>query len=58
LDPLEDKKGPSVRGFVERGVTVVSDGLPGYRTLFEHRQDCWQNVGCHMAHAGLRAAKI
>ncbi|HUB15399.1 MAG TPA: IS1595 family transposase [Acetobacteraceae bacterium] len=40
LEPLADKTGPSVRGFigrvVERGATVVSDGLQGYRKLAEH----------------------
>ena len=42
LEPLADKTGPSVRGFiervVERGATVGSDGLAGYRKLSEHLQ--------------------
>lgn len=37
LEPLTDRSGESVRSFVERvverGATVVSDGLAGYRKL-------------------------
>ena len=53
LEPLKDKTGPSVRGFVERvverGATVVSDGLPGYRKLSEHRH-IGKTVGNMAAH--------
>jgi hypothetical protein len=53
LEPLKDKTGPSVRGFVERvvegGATVISDGLPGYRKLSEHRH-IGKTVGNMVAH--------
>jgi hypothetical protein len=53
LEPLADKTGLSVRGFVERVVersaTVVSDGLPGYRKLAEHRH-IGKTVGNMAAH--------
>jgi hypothetical protein len=53
LEPLKDKTGPSVRGFVERvvkrGANVVSDGLPGYRKLSEHRH-IGKTVGTMAAH--------
>jgi hypothetical protein len=53
LEPLENRKGETVRAFVERvverGATVVSDGLPGYRKLSEHRH-VGKTVGSMAAH--------
>ena len=53
LAPLKDRSGESVRGFVERvverGATVVSDGLAGYRKLGEHRH-VGRTVGAMAAH--------
>jgi hypothetical protein len=53
LAPLTDKTGPSVRGFVETEVeekaVVVSDGLPGYKKLGEHRH-VGKTVGKMAAH--------
>ncbi len=54
LEPLENRTGPGVRGFVERnvelGATVVSDGFPGYRKLAEHRTHVGKVVGKMAAH--------
>ena len=53
LEPLTDRSGESVRSFVERvverGATVVSDGLAGYRKLEEHRH-LGRTVGAMAAH--------
>lgn len=53
LEPLTDRSGESVRSFVERvverGATVVSDGLAGYRKLKEHRH-VGRTVGAMAAH--------
>jgi transposase-like protein len=53
LEPLTDRSGESVRSFVERvverGATVVSDGLAGYRKLKEHRHVS-RTVGAMAAH--------
>jgi transposase-like protein len=53
LEPLTDRSGESVRRFVERvverGATVVSDGLAGYRKLEEHRH-VGRTVGAMAAH--------
>ncbi|MGB7631370.1 MAG: IS1595 family transposase [Candidatus Deferrimicrobium sp.] len=54
LEPLVDRTGPSVRGFVERnvavGATVISDGFAGYRKLAEHRTHVGKVVGNMAAH--------
>jgi transposase-like protein len=53
LAPLKDRSGESVRSFVERvverGATVVSDGLAGYRKLGRHRH-VGKTVGDMAAH--------
>jgi transposase-like protein len=53
LEPLTDRSGENVRGFVERnvqrGATVVSDGLAGYRKLKEQRH-VGRTVGAMAAH--------
>jgi predicted RNA-binding Zn-ribbon protein involved in translation (DUF1610 family) len=54
LEPLADRTGPSVRGFVGRavepGCTVVSDGLPGYRKLtgYNHIGATVGNMAAHI----------
>ena len=54
LEPLADRTGESVRGFVDRvvepGATIVSDGLAGYRKLSEHRTHVGKTVGIMAAH--------
>ncbi len=54
LEPLQDRTGPSVRGFVERnvelGATVVSDGFPAYRKLAEYRTHVGKVVRKMAAH--------
>jgi hypothetical protein len=41
LEPLKDKTGPNIRGFVERvvekGAAVFSDGLASYKKLAQHK---------------------
>src|SRR5712671_3832383 len=53
LEPLRDRAGENVRGFVERVVasdaTVVSDGLASYLKLGEHRH-VGKTVGSMAAH--------
>lgn len=53
LEPLQDRSGENVRGFVERnvkpGAAVVSDGLAGYRTLEDHKH-IGKTVGTMAAH--------
>ena len=53
LEPLRDRTGDNVRGFVERVVapeaTVVSDGLASYLKLGEHRH-VGKTVGSMAAH--------
>jgi transposase-like protein len=53
LEPLRDRTGENVRGFVERVVapdaTVVSDGLASYLKLGEHRH-VGKTVGSMAAH--------
>ena len=53
LEPLQDRSGENVRGFVERnvnqGAAVVSDGLAGYRKLKDHKH-IGKTVGTMAAH--------
>lgn len=53
LEPLQDRTGENVRGFVERnvepGAVVVSDGLAGYRKLNDHKH-IGKTVGNMAAH--------
>ena len=56
LEPLADKTGPNVRGFVERnvakGTTVISDGLASYKSL-EGYKHTGRTVGPFPAHVFL-----
>lgn len=57
LEPLADKTGERVRGFVERVVqpqsTVITDGLPGYKALANH-QHLGKTVGNMAGHVVLK----